>query len=353
MTARPLTGPEFGLVIADGTTWLGEVDTYESATITARYNDVSTWELVVPSASNAAVLLTEAARPRLIVTAEPGVVFRSGPVTRPERVVDSDGDMLTVSGVDDLIWLRRRVVHPQPGTAAPPYSSSAFDTWTGSASQVIAGFVDRNAGPSAHEAWRVPGLTVPTPAAMGPTVKASGRYQNLLDFVVRMANRAGLGVEIRDLVFTVTEPTGPAAVFSQELGTLAGWSHAIQSPDVNHVYVAGGGAGAARLIREYSDAASVMAWGRVEGFTDRRDTTDTAELDEAGAETLADGIPPPELELAALDTSSQQFLVDWQLGDRATVSFDGQQITDTIREVTIDLTANTPPLVTPTIGGRA
>ena len=87
-------------------------------------------------------------------------------------------------------------------------------------------------------------------------------------------------------------------------------------------------------------------------FQDRRDTADTAELDQAGAETLAAGIPAPELELQAVDTESQAFLTDWQLGDQATVSFDGQTITDIIREVTINLDGNTPPLITPTVGGR-
>ena len=273
-------------------------------------------------------------------------------MVRFERTVDIDGDMLTVSGVDDMVFLRRRLAHPQPATAAPPYSSQAFDTRTGPSSQVIAAFVNANAGPTAHTARRVPGLTVPVPAPMGPTVTVSARYQNLLDLIQRMAARAGLGVEVRDLEFTVFEPTGPSAVFCQELGTLAGWVHAVESPDVNYVYVAGGGAGASRIIREYSDADSLAAWGRVEEFQDRRDTTATAELDEAGAETLADGIPAPELELTALDIASQTFLRDWQLGDQATVSFDGQIITDIIREVTINLEANTPPVVTPTVGGR-
>ena len=141
-------------------------------------------------------------------------------------------------------------------------------------------------------------------------------------------------------------------MFSQELGTLAGWTSMTEAPEVNYVYVAGGGKGQNRLIREYSDPASVSAWGRVEGFDDRRDTTDTAELDEAGAEVLADGIPTPELELTAVDTESQRFLDDWQLGDKATATLDGQVITDVIREVTITLEANTPPVVTPTIGGR-
>ena len=353
MTARPIIATEFTLIIADGTTWLGEVDNYESATIIARFNEVSTWELVVPSSSDAADMIRSAEHPRLIVTAAPGVVFRSGPVVRPERTVEADGDMLTVSGVDDLIWLRRRLAHPQPSKAAPPYNGQAFDTRTGPSSQVIAGFVNANAGPGAHEARRVPGLSVPTPAPMGPSVTVSARYQNLLDLVQRMAARAGLGIEVRDLAFNVFVPEGPAAVFSQELGTLAGWTQAEQAPDVNHVYVAGGGVGRDRLIREYSDAGSVMAWGRIEGFNDRRDTTATAELDEAGLETLAEGIPAPELELSALDTSSQRFLTDWQLGDQATVTVDGQVITDVIREVTLNLDANAPAVVTPTVGGRS
>ena len=197
----PGHGLEFGLFIADGTTRLGEVDAYESAEVIARFNDVSTWELVVPTKSVAAQMLMEAARPRLLIYTSPGVVFRSGPVIAVEREVELDGDMLTVSGVDDMAWLARRLAHPQPLKASPPYNGQAYDTRTGSASQVMAAFVDANAGPAAHAARRVPGLTVPVPATLGPTVKVSARYQNLLDLVKRTAARSRLGIEVRDLAF--------------------------------------------------------------------------------------------------------------------------------------------------------
>ena len=297
-----LSGPEFTLIVADGPTWLGEIDVYESAQIIARYNEVSTWELVLPTSSEAATLILEAARPRLVVTSAPGIVFRSGPVVRLERIVDVDGDMMTVSGVDDMIWLRRRLAHPQPAKAAPPYNGQAFDTRTGPSSQVIAAFIDANAGTSAHMPRRVDGSDRLPTGADGTHLSPSPPVTRIFSIWFRaIAARAGLGVEIRDLDVVIFQPTGPAAVFSQELGTLAGWSHAIESPDVNYVYVAGGGAGAARLIREYADVDSVGSWGRIEEFQDRRDTTATAELDEAGAETLADGIPTPEFELNALD----------------------------------------------------
>ena len=348
----PTPAVDFTLIVADGSEWLGEVDVYESAEIVARFNDVSTWTLTLPTKSEAAQHLLAAEEPRLVVTSAPGVVFRSGPVFAFERENSWEADMLTVSGVDDMVFLRNRLAHPQPSKAAPPYDGQAYDLRTGSASQVMAQFVDANAGPGAVPARQVPGLTVPAPAAMGPTVKVSARYQNLFDLITRTANRAKLGVEIRDLVFTVFQPTGPAAVFSVELGTLAGWVSLREAPSVNYVYVAGGGVGAARLIREYENSESVAEWGRVESFDDRRDTTDTAELDEAGFEVLAEGAPTPEVDLQALNTPSQSFLTDWQLGDRATATVDGDTITDTIRQVTITLEGNTPPLVVPVIGGQ-
>ena len=196
----------------------------------------------------------------------------------------------------------------------------------------------------------MPGLTVPVPADLGPDITVSARYQNLLTMIQRLAARARLGIEIRDLEFFVFEPAGPRAVFSSDLGTLAGWSETVEAPAVNYVYVAGGGRGVNRIIREYSDGESVAAWGRIEGFDDRRDTTVTAELDQAGEEVLA-GIPTPEVQLVALDTPSQQFITDWQLGDRVTVAYDGVVRSDVIRQVAISLQGNTPPLVTPTLGG--
>jgi DNA-binding beta-propeller fold protein YncE len=343
----------FRLVACDWTTPLAEVDTYDHATVIARHNDVSTWELVLPADTPAALVLLASAMPRLLIEEQAsGVVWRSGPVMRFERSSSEEGELLTLNGVDDLVWLRRRLVHPQPGTAAPPYSTSAYDTRTGSASQVLAGYVDRNAGPSAVQARQVPGLQVPTPAPFGPAVTLSGRYQNLLEFLQPAAQAAGLGIRVRDLVFEVFQPAG-AAVFSVDLGTLAAWTSVAEAPDANYVYVAGGGEGTARLIREYQDVTSVQGWGRTEAFQDRRDTTATADLDQAGAEALAEGVRSPSVDMEALDTAGQQFLRDWNVGDTATVFIAGRAITDVIAEAEVTIEPNTPVVVRPVIGGQA
>ena len=217
---------QFSLFAADGPDRMGEIDAYDNCQIVARFNEVSTWQLVAPTDTPGAQLLLSAENPRLVVSTSPAVVFRSGPLIRTEREVGSDGDLTTFTGVDDLIYLRWRLAHPQPGSAAPPYSTQAFDTRTGATSVVMAEFVDHNAGPSAVADRRIPGLTVPVPVDMGIETTVSARYQNLLTMLQRMAWRARLGIEIRDLVFYVFDPVGPTAVFSADLGTLGGWTEA-------------------------------------------------------------------------------------------------------------------------------
>jgi len=272
-------------------------------------------------------------------------------VIRVQRDRAPDGDMLTVNGVDDMVWLERRVAHPEPGTAAPPYNHVAYDVRSGPASQVIAQFVNVNAGPGAIPARQVPGLTAPTPAAFGGTISASARYQQLLAFLQPILTQQRLGLRVRNLAAEVFQPTG-AAVFSVEMGTLASWTSALDAPDLTYVYVAGQGDGTARTIREVANAQAVIDWGRIEQFQDRRDTNVAADLDQAGLETLAEGIHPTMLQLEALNTDGQQFLRDWNVGDLATAAVGGLTITDVITEAQIDLQPNEPPSVVPTIGGN-
>jgi hypothetical protein len=217
---------------------------------------------------------------------------------------------------------------------------------------VLAGYVDRNAGLAAVSARRVPGLVVPVPAAFGPVISTSARYQQLLAFLQPIAASAGLGFRVRDLTFDVFQPAG-TAVFSAALGTLASATSVLEAPEVTYAYVAGQGVGVARTIREYADAAAVMAWGRTEAFIDRRDSDVIAELDQAGAEALAEGAPPLTITIEAADTVGQRFLRDWSVGTLATVEVGQLTRTDVIGEVLIELAANQVPSVSPTVGGSA
>jgi hypothetical protein len=312
------------------------IDPYESAELIARTNDVSTWQVALPTDTEAGKVLVADSFARLEVVLD-HFIWRSGPVSHIKRDVEIDGDMLTVSGVDDTVWLQRRNAHPQPGTAAPPYSATAYDVHTGNVATVLAELVRVNAGPSAVQARQVPGLTVPVPAPAGPTVTVSARWQNLLTLCQDTARPHGIIFDVTDLSFNVRPAQNLGVVFSAGLETLAGWSVASEAATANMVVVAGQGEGTSRLIREQTNGGSVATWGLAETFLDRRDTASTVELDKAGAEALAGGVKPTTVVFTPLDTEGQAFGRDWTLGDIVTVQAGGLTVIDQIREIHVTL----------------
>lgn len=325
------------------------IDVYQKAELWARANDVSTWQLTLPTDTEAGAILAADTRSRVefAVHDEP---WLSGPVRNLQRTVDMDGDTLTVAGADDTIWLRLRNAHPQPGTAAPPYSSTAYDVHTGPASVVLAELVRVNAGPSAVAHRRVAGLVVPVPASAGPVVTVSARWQNLLQLVQETARGAGLVFDTVGLTFAVRVPADAGVVFAAGLETLAAWTMVSPAPATNAVVVAGGGLGSARIIREVSDATSIAAWGLAETFVDRRDTVDLAQLDKAGADTLA--VAPTTVVFTPIDTEGQAFGTDWDLGDLVTVRAGGLTVHDQIREIHVTLDTNGATVI-PSVGEPA
>lgn len=326
-----------------------QIDTYHHFRVIARHNAVSTWELELPTDTDAAEVLLNLQHPRIVLRID-NVTLRSGPVTHLERNITNDGDTLALTGVDDTVWLQRRVAHPQPGTAAPPYATTAYDIRTGQASQILAQFIDANAGPSAVAARRVPGLTVPVPAPVGGAVTWQARYENLLDFVMSKADALGLGVRVVDLAVDVFTPVIRQAVFSIELGTLAETSSTFDAATGNFVYVAGQGVGAARTIVEVNNAQSITDWGRVEQFQDRRDTNDATQLASAGTETLARAVTPPVVTFEPVDSPVQQFPRDWSVGDIVQVRIGDVIRADIVREVAVTLDEGAPVKVVANLG---
>lgn len=325
-----------------------QVDTYESAEVLARINDVSTWELVLPTDTAAGQLFLADNFARLEVVLDGGL-WRSGPVTNLKRDVDIDGDILTITGVDDTVWLNRRLAHPQPGTAAPPYASTAYDVHTGTVAAVLAELVRVNAGPSAVTARQVPGLSVPVPAPAGPTITVMARWQNLLTLMQDTARPHDLMFDVVDLAFRVYAPQDRGVVFSAGLETLASWTSTAAAPIANKAVVAGGGEGTARIIRESTDPATIANWGLAETFVDQRQTTDTVQLDKAAAEALARGAKPTTVTFVPLDTDAQHFGRDWTLGDTVTVYVGGLTVIDQVREVHVTLDNNDVTIV-PSVG---
>ncbi len=340
---------------------VGELDDYQRLKFVHRFQDVTTGEI---SANRdvpvAAELTTDGAG---IVVLHDGEVVTSGPIIQPRREWSGAGDLLDLGFVSDDAWLLRRLGYPSPLDGN--HSAAAYDVRTGAAETVLRAYVDANLGPSALAARRI-GLTLLPDEGRGASVTGRARFHPLLDVCRDLAISGGdLGFRIRQagptdpttvgLLFEVYVPRDltATAIFSVDLGNLAGFDLEEKAPDANYVLVGGQGEGAARTIVEGGDAGSIARWGRIEAFRDQRDTGVVAELEQSRDRELTERASELSLEISPVDTAAITYLVDYGLGDTVRTIIDGVAFDEIIREVTVTLEGGSAPTVEPKIGTPA
>lgn len=332
----------------------GEIDDYQRLEVTARYNAVGAWQLELDRRQRHAAALTEPGA-GIVLTRDDAVVF-SGPATQWQHTVGAS-QRLAVSGVDDMVWLRRRGAAPVPTAAAPPYSAQAYDVSTGTCSTVLRYYVNANLGPSATSARRHLAVTIGADPAIGGTVTGRARWQPLLTLLQELATVGEVGfrlVQVDDaLEFQVFGPVDRTASvrFGLDLGNLAGFEYEVTAPEATYVFVGGGGEGTARTIYERADPTQTI-WGRIEGeFIDRRDTSVSTELDQAAGEALTEHGAQTTLSISPVDTPALTYGEQYDLGDRVTVIIDdAEAVQDIVGQVVITLSAQDGHTVTPGIG---
>lgn len=274
----------------------------------------------------------------------------SGPVTGLERRGDGTA---TVSGVSDHVRLADRVVYPTPAAEVWAQTADVY-TATGARETLILNLINLNAGAGALAARRVAALRLPTTAGRGGTATITSRLDNLLTLAAQLAADGGLTIGVgqvedgtgRHLDVTVRQTADLTATVRfgppEEGGPgrlAADWSYAVAAPVVTRAIVAGSGTGVSRGFRERSAAAAETLWGRrVESVVDQRQTSNTAELDQAGDAALADGAGPTTVSATALDTPALGYRADWRVGDKVTVTLDGVDVANVVREVTTTVT---------------
>lgn len=329
-----------------------EVTRFSKFSTVLRFNNLSTWELDLPATTAAASALLE--RGAGIIATRDGETMLSGLVTRRHRVRNKEENRISISGIDDTVWTGRRLAPPVPD--GPPYDTDGHDVRTGPAETVMHEFVDVNAGPGAITARRAPGLTLAPDLGRGSVVTGRARFHVLLELLQSLALAGGdLGFRIvqvdDELQFQVYEPTDLSAsvVFSLELGNLSGYEQLAEDPEANYYVGAGAGELVDRIFVERGDPASIVNYGRIEAFRDRRDTADTAEITQTLDEELAQNAERMSLSINPSNTRAVAFMDDYRLGDRVSAVIDGEEIIDVIREVAIDLDSK-GETVTPTIG---
>jgi ReqiPepy6 Gp37-like protein len=322
---------------------VGAFGEYTSATLIERFNTPDTLQVSGRAAdlSDFAILGSGCT-----LADDSGARRFNGPLTQLIRRGDGT---CTLTWTSDLIWLWDRIVYPNSAQAITGQSVD-YDVRTGPAETVLLAYANANAGPGALSSRRVGGLTVPASAGRGGTVKITARLDVLGRLVADIAEAANLRVRVIQsgtslaLVVTDVPDLSATALYgsadSGGPGLLADdWTWTLTRPTVTDAITAGGGEGAARIFREAIDANALSRWGaRVELLVDQRQTTDTAELDQAGADALTAGSEPVEISATVLDSPDLRIGVDVPLGARVTLDLAGELVVDRLRQVTTTIT---------------
>lgn len=107
------------------------------------------------------------------------------------------------------------------------------------------------------------------------------------------------------------------------------------------------------------DAASILKWGRIEAFKDRRDVSDEQDpsdprspeevLTDEAMRFLEESKETDGFEVEIIPIETMQYRRDWNLGDIVSVAIEGIRYVAPIEEVKIKY-SNLVETITPTIG---
>ncbi len=338
---------------------VAEINDYQNLECTLRFNATGSYSLTVPAwrtvPGQTAQVLSELVDAAGLEIVRDGKTVLSGPVTDRERRWAPSENSLTVTGVDDMVWLARRLALPVP--SGPPYNAQAYDVRTGPAETLLRAYVDVNAGPGAKPGRQVPGLVLAADQGRGVTVTGRARFQPVDELLRELALSGGdLGFRIAQvgtaLEFQVYQPADKTkvAVFDRRLGNLREYTYRETAPTRNYMYVGGGGEGTLRTFVQGGVSSSIVAWGRIEGLEDDQSATDETGLRQTRDRVLAEDATSTGLALSPVDTDGLRYGRDYQLGDRVTAVVDGVPVVDVLREVRLSHTPDQGERVDPVVG---
>lgn len=320
------------------------------------------------------------ARPETMALLQPGTrlvvmrddkIWTAGPMEVPEewelgiggdqggQDVPEPGEVAVSFSSDDAVVAGRRT-YPDPTLVASSASQPTAYTSTAGAETILRDLVNRNAGPGALAARRVPGLVLGAAAGAGTTTSVTTRFEGLGDVLRSVALAGGdlafgtrqVGNQIQWRVWARRDLTSMVR-FSFDLNNLRYLKFKMSAPTATTAIVGGSGEGTARTIVEVTDTAAEAAWWRVETFVDSSGVADngTGELTKAGQEALAGGAQPIQLSTVTVDTGDLQAGRDFEVTDLVAVQLPtGLQVAQYVRSDTLTATPDGGELVTCVIG---
>ena len=343
---------------------IGQVADYTDLTVVPRFNAIGAMTMSISADSPNAGKLVEGNG--LIVKTPSGETVLSGPIRNPDwsrSSSDSGSGKLTVNAVSDEEVLARYTCWPPPTAAIGSQTASVYKINAAAVETGMRDLVNLNAGPGALAARKNPLLTLAANGFHGPAlVREVNQFDNLLTVLQDIAAAAGLGFRViqvgSNLQFQVFQPAdlSGTARFSFGLGNLTDASYTTTAPTCTRAIVVAGGGTSPRVCKTYDQSDPLFPGLVLEQFVDQTsvDTASvdlTAQMDQAGAEALANGAGQGSLSISPIDIPNLKFGRDYNVGDTVSAQLrGGAWYTDVVREVTLSNSANDSS-VKATVGG--
>ncbi|MDZ4064558.1 MAG: siphovirus ReqiPepy6 Gp37-like family protein, partial [Coriobacteriia bacterium] len=313
---------------------------------TRRWRRPDSWRLIINRYKQGADLLT----PGRFIAVERGGVLRAGRIEYEELGLTEEGKISESwekrgHGFGGILS-HRLALH---GTAA----GSGYDVQSGTAEAAMRHYVNGNVINPTDPARAVSLLALEADQERGGTVSYQARFQTVAEVLEDLSLASGLGWDTpmatamdgflfrvlagRDL--TPGNGVYPPVIFSPEFGNVRMLQYRHSRMDSRNVlYVAGQGEAAARVVRTVA-IGSPAGLARRELFVDARDLELAAQLDQRGAERLAELGEETVLEVEHLPGGPFEYLGDFDLGDIVHVRYpDVASMEARIIEVVEDVT---------------
>ncbi len=305
-------------------TLAGYADAYDYLSWTRRYRRPGAWKAQI----NRYLPAAKEFIPGRVVHFKRNGEDRLGLIETRQISVDTSGrpsEQWTVAGREIIGILGDRLCLHGVSTG------TGYDEQTGAAETVMRHYVDANAINPADLARIVPFLALaPTDDGRGGTTSQKARFDVLADLLESICAASGLGYrgrwswDDRRLYFEVIEGVdrSGSVKLSPALGncTIKGYHESTNlAPSV--AVVAGQGEAAARVVVDVGTGDGLIGLARRERFVDARDLATEAELEQRGAEKLAEDGDTTTLEVEYIRTASYRYGEDFDLGDIVHVEY--------------------------------
>jgi hypothetical protein len=355
---------------------LGQIEDFQQLTLTLLYNDVGSWELVMPADSAGAKLLDRATNPGGgIVVLRNGVQLLSGPARghRWSRSGETGNGVFTVVGLDDAWQLAAHLIWPDPAHAITAqanvwWSTNASNIGTSQPAETIMNnLVSAQMGPAVANSRGISNLVMEGNLARGYSqlVPKGWRYNTVLDGLQQMSVLAKnpstgtvkdeLGFRMRQLPnltlhqlgFSCYAPTDRSATvrFSFNVGNLAEAEYSTTAPKAT-LLITGAG--------QQADTGSgvqinkqTFGWTRsdtyypgmyAEGFQDQSevdplDANASAQLLQGVNDYWESNAGQIAASFKAIDTTTMAFGTHYGLGDFVTVELPQLTFVERVRSI--------------------